>query len=98
LKLNWTPIAVSHLEAAYQFIARENESAAEELLTRIFSGVEMLGEYPLMGRQGRVSRTREFPIAGTPFVVCYRYLRDQREERIDILAVLHGARRWPEKF
>ena len=42
--------------------------------------------------QGRVAGTRELVIA--PFVIVYRV----RKMTIDILAIIHSARRWPESF
>ena len=51
-------------------------------------------QHPYLGRDGRVPGTREHVIAGTPFVVAYRVHKDQ----IQILAVLHASRRWPEAF
>ena len=49
-----------------------------------------------MGREGRVPGTRELIIPGTPLIVPYR-LHDQ-DGRVEILTVLHAARRWPEWF
>lgn len=94
LTLDWTPVATRDLRAAYEYVAAENVAAAEALLDRIFSAVERLGRYPQMGRTGRVEGTRELVITGTPFVVVYRTGRD----RVDVLAVLHAARRWPDEF
>lgn len=47
-----------------------------------------------MGRPGRVPDTRELVIAGTPYVMAYRIEGAQ----VHIVAVIHGARRWPEHF
>lgn len=47
-----------------------------------------------MGRLGRVHGTRELVIPGTPLLIAYRV----RKDGIRILAVLHGARRWPGQF
>jgi toxin ParE1/3/4 len=90
----WTPIATEHLRAAYEYIAQDNEAAADALIDRIFVAVEMLERYPQIGRAGRVKGTRELAIAGTPYVVAYRV----RRLDTDILAVFHGARKWPERF
>ncbi|MDB5571288.1 MAG: addiction module toxin, RelE/StbE family [Hyphomicrobiales bacterium] len=46
------------------------------------------------GRPGRVAGTRELLVAGAPYVVAYRV----NGAVIDILGVLHTARRWPEAF
>lgn len=94
MRLHWTPLAVGHLRATYEYIAEENVAAAETLLERIFLAVEMLELYPQLGRSGRVEGTRELVIAGTPFVVAYRPHRD----RVEVLAVFHAARRWREEF
>jgi len=94
LIVHWTPIATWHLREAYEYVAQDSVTAAESLLERIFSAVEMLQVYPQIGRVGRVKGTRELVIAATPFVVAYRSLRDQ----IEVLAVLHAARKWPEQF
>jgi len=94
LTLHWTPIAIRHLRAAYEYVAQDSVSAADSLIEQIFSAVEMLAQYPQIGREGRVKGTRELVIAGTPFLVAYRLRRTQ----IDVLAVFHSARRWPGEF
>lgn len=75
-------------------MARNDPAAAERLIARIFERVDGLADYPASGRPGRLLETRELVIVGTPFLVPYRVRADQ----IEILAVLHGARVWPEKF
>jgi toxin ParE1/3/4 len=92
--LHWTPIATSHLRATYEYVAQDNVRAARSLIERILAVAERLCDYPRMGREGRVEGTRELVIAGTPYVVAYRQYRS----RIDILAVFHAARKWPEEF
>jgi len=47
-----------------------------------------------MGRRGRVGGTRELVIPSQPYIIAYRI----RGQTIHILAVLHGARKWPERF
>jgi len=88
------PLAEQDLEAAYDYVQQDNENAARRLVKRILSGVGMLRRHPLAGREGRVRGTRELVVAGTPYVIAYRIHR----EEIQILAVLHGARRWPSAF
>lgn len=94
MRLDWTPIATQHLRATYEYIAADNPAAAEALVERIFAAVEMLAQYPQMGRSGRVEGTRELVISGTPFVVVY----SAAQNRVQVLAVFHSARRWPEEF
>ncbi len=94
MRVRWTPLATSHLESAYEYLAAENAAAAGKTIDLILASVERLAEYPQMGRPGRVESTRELVIARTPFVVGYRLRGDQAQ----ILAVLHGTRRWPERL
>jgi toxin ParE1/3/4 len=94
LKLYWTPTAIRHLNAAYDYVAKDSSSAADATVERIFSATEMLDRYPQIGRDGRVNGAKELIIAGTPWLVAYRL----RGDSIDVLAVLHGARRWPDNL
>ena len=94
MTLLWTELAVAHLRSAYDYIAADNPKAAEGVIERIISAVEYLEKHPDLGRTGRVDATRELVVVGTPFIVAYRHTKD----RIDVLAVLHTSRRWPESF
>jgi toxin ParE1/3/4 len=50
---------------------------------------------PLLNSTRSIRHTsRELVVTGTPFVVAYRV----NGESIQILAVLHGARKWPKPF
>ena len=61
------------------------------MAARVREGVEYLLDHPNLGRAGRVRGTRELVISGSPFVVIYRVRFDQ----VQILRVLHHARKWP---
>jgi toxin ParE1/3/4 len=95
MKVVWSRRASRHLRAAYDYWSRESSAAsADKMLERIFSGVETLQRYPETGRPGRVPGTRELVVAPTPFLVAYRV----RRGNIEVLALLHGARKWPDYF
>jgi toxin ParE1/3/4 len=95
MKVVWTRKASRHLRAGYDYWASESSKAsADTLLDRIFSAVERLERFPETGRPGRVPGTRELVIVPTPFLVAYRI----RRSNIEILSLLHGARKWPEQF
>jgi plasmid stabilization system protein ParE len=53
-----------------------------------------LTENPDIGRIGRVDGTRELVLSGTHYILPYRITGQQ----IQILAVLHAARQWPDQF
>jgi toxin ParE1/3/4 len=94
LRVLWTIRASAQLEAAYDFVPEENVSAAEKQLDMIKQAVEQLVNFPEMGRPGRVYGTRELIIQSTPYIVAYRL----KGSVVEILALLHGARRWPTQF
>lgn len=94
MKLRWTDGAVEDLQSAHDYLEAEHPRAAWEAVTRIMSAVERLEQFPQMGRAGRVEGSRELVVTGTPFLVAYR----RRDESIQILAVLHAARKWPRSF
>src|SRR3954471_13782777 len=90
----WTRPAARDLEAIGDYIARDNRRAGDRVVRRIQTRSSDLAAHPLLGRAGRVADTRELVVPTTPFIVVYR----AREERVEILAVFHGARRWPQSF
>jgi toxin ParE1/3/4 len=92
--VRWTQSAAGHLRSAFEYLDAENPRAATQSVERILAAVERLAVFPQMGRPGRVQDTRELLITGTPFLVAYR----RKGEQIQILALLHGARKWPEKL
>ena len=94
MRLRWAVPALRDLEAVGDHIARDNPAAAARLVARIFDQAGKLARYPHRGRPGRVPHTRELVVAGTPFLVPYRV----RDGEVEILAVFHGARQWPERF
>ena len=94
MKCRWTDIAIENLNSVQEYLSDTSPASADAVVDRIFSAIEILERYPQMGRNGRVAETRELVVTGTPFIVCYRI----SNERILILAVQHGAKRWPKAF
>ncbi len=90
----WTRPAARDLELIGDYIARENPRAADRVVRRIRDRARDLTDYPLLGRTGRVENTRELVVPATPFIVVYRV----DDDRVEILAVFHSARRWPDSF
>jgi toxin ParE1/3/4 len=94
VKVRWTSPALQQLRDARRYVEAENPSAADRIGRRIEEAVNRLAFFPDMGRVGRRAGTRELAVSGTNFVVAYRVTA----ESIDILAVIHGARQWPENL
>jgi toxin ParE1/3/4 len=93
MKIVWSATAIDDLAGLRAYIAQENPTAASDLARTILDSIELLGEFPAMGRPGRVPHTRELVVTGTPIVIPYRVTAG----RVEIIAVLHGAQRWPPR-
>jgi toxin ParE1/3/4 len=94
VKLRWTLPAVEQLHEIFDYIADDNPGAALRTVERIRLSIRQASRMPYVGRMGRVSGTRELIVPGTSYVVGYRVLDDA----VHVLAILHGARQWPETF
>ncbi len=94
MKVAWTQLALKDLQQVRHYIEEDRPDAADAILLKIAKAIDNLPFYPNLGRPGRVKGTRELIVVGTPFLVPYRI----KKERIEILAVMHGARRWPEEL
>jgi toxin ParE1/3/4 len=90
----WTEQATRQLDQAHDYIVLANsEETAARITLQIVTSVQQLATFPMSGRLGRTPATRELVISNTPFIVAYTIAKD----RIVILAVYHGAQRWPEE-
>jgi toxin ParE1/3/4 len=72
----------------------DNPRAATHMIERIRAAVTRLAASPALGRLGRVAGTRELVIPHTQYIVPYRVKGDV----VQIITILHGAQRWPDKF
>jgi toxin ParE1/3/4 len=87
----WSPRAIRHLVAIRKYIEKDSDGNAAIVAGRILSAVETLSTQPQKGRSGRLTGTRELVVSGTPYIIPYRV----RRERLELLAVFDGRRRWP---
>jgi toxin ParE1/3/4 len=95
VRLVWSAESAEDLAALRAFIAADSPSAARRVAGRIAEMVEtLLPQNPEIGRRGRAQGTRELVISHTPFLVADRV----HDETIEILRVLHGAQRWPDRL
>ena len=89
----WTERALRDLEAIGDFIARDSPAAAERWVLKLMKAAESVGALPMAGRQvPELGRTdvREKLLRN------YRIVYRATEERIEILTVFEGHRRFPE--
>jgi toxin ParE1/3/4 len=94
MQIVWRSIALEDLEEARRYIMQDDPTAADRVRNAILASVERLAELPHLGKPGRVAGTRERIIPDTSYIAAYTVVDDQ----VEILSVLHGARRWPENF
>ena len=90
LPIQWTEEAKTDLFALISFVASDNPSAAEALLTRIEASILPAAHYPQMFREGRVPDTREI-IAHPNYIVVYKVTC----EYLLVLSVLHARQQYP---
>jgi plasmid stabilization system protein ParE len=95
VRVRWTTPALRDLDIIGDHIERENSAAvAARIVTAILDHADNLAAFPHVGRAGRIPDTRELVVVDTPFIVPYRV----RDDALEILAVFHSARQWPETF
>ncbi len=94
MRVKWLELALDSLIAEAEFISQDSVAAAERTVVAILDAAENLKRFPALGRPGRVAGTRELVVSGTPYIVPYRV----RGDTVELLLVLHAARKWPSKF
>jgi toxin ParE1/3/4 len=91
--VRWLRTALANLNAEAEYISQDSPAAARTV-TAIVDAVELLKQYPALGRPGRVPGTRELVVRGTPYIVPYRV----RGDVVELLRVFHAARKWPSQL
>ncbi len=91
MNVKWLKSALLSRRKLISYIETRNIWVAIDLDDAITRTIVFLAEHPLAGRVGRMNASREFAVAGTPYLVVYRVAADS----IVIIRILHGARKWP---
>ena len=94
MKILWLSDARQDLKNLFLYILERNPAAARRIRGRIYLAVQGLADSPNIGRPGRVFGTRELVISQTSYIVAYRV----RNDTVEILRVIHGARDWEQAF
>lgn len=91
MRIVWSQTARRDIERLHGYVLEHDPAVADRLATTIQEPAESLASFPARGRPGRLPRTRELVIVGTPYLVPYMV----EGNVLVVLAVLPGARRWP---
>jgi len=94
MKVNWTAAARAQLSDIHSFIARSSQQYATKTVDRLTRRSQQIARLPRSGRivpEANDVNIRE--VIEGPYRIIYHLL----ENEIDIIAVVHGARQWPEE-
>lgn len=94
MKIVWTPRSRRNLRDAARYLTQFNPLAALSMVRTLRAAPQQLLQYPASGRPGRVDGTRELVVIGTAYILPYRVHHDT----IEILAVIHSSRQWPDQI
>lgn len=93
MNVRWTEAALADLDGVEAYIGRHSPRYARAMIGRIFRRSEQLASMPRCGPmvpEYEDEALRE--VFEDPFRIVYRIID---EERIDVIAVVHAARRLP---
>ncbi len=91
-RLVWTRPALEDVQQIHDYIARDSPRYARALAEQLFATVERLSAHPLSGRivpELEQATVRE--VIEPPYRIVYRV----RADVLEILTVVHSARRFP---
>lgn len=92
MDVHWTETAMVHLDSIYAYIAADSERYALRTVDRITRRSMQIAEQPFSGRMvPEISLEKIREVIEGPYRILYQIKQDQ----IDIIAVFHGARRFP---
>jgi toxin ParE1/3/4 len=90
VKIIWTLEAEQDRFDVWNYIAADNPRAAVRMDELFSDAATRLGEHPNLGKQGKISGTRELIPHEN-----YRLVYEIENKAVWILALVHTARQWP---
>jgi len=94
MRLDWSETAIRDLQDIHDYISRDSEYYASRFVERLLESVERLTAFPKLGRV--VPEVRSTDIRELLFS-SYRIVYHVERDRVQIVAVVHGARDWSQK-
>jgi len=95
MNVHWTENAIEHLASIYEYIALNSPTYARGMVDRITRRSSQIADSPLSCRmvpEYHASDIRE--LIEKPYRIIYRI----KQDRIDVLPVIHGARLLPDEL
>jgi toxin ParE1/3/4 len=91
--VNWTEAALADLRAIEAYIARHSPQYGRGMVERIFDRTGQLVDFPLLGPEVPEYEDESLrELLEGQYRIVYRVY----EDRLDVVAVVHGARRMPQ--
>ena len=95
MPVNWTEAALTDLRHIETHIAHDSPQNGRRMVERIFSRTEQLADFPRLGAKVPEYNDESLrEVLENPYRIVYRV----RENRVDVVAVVHAARRIPRGF
>jgi toxin ParE1/3/4 len=94
VRVRWLKTANRNLDAAAEYVSREDPDTARNMYAHIRGRVAELAKRPEMGRPGRIFGTRELVLERYPYIIPYRI----RGNEVQVLRVFHTSRKPPETW
>ena len=92
MRVVWTRPALADVLEIKHYIAADSPRYAQVVAERLFTAVERLEAYPLSGRMvPELSAATVREVIEAPYRIVYRV----RADLLEIVAVVHSARRFP---
>ena len=95
MKVVWTDEAQAHLDGIYQYIARDAPLYAKRVVDKLTRRSQQLIRHPHSGRivpEYEDQQLRELIVS--PYRLVYRV----KSDRLDVIAVFHGAQQMPDSL
>ena len=92
MNISFTPQAGADLESIHRYVSDYSETKSIEYIARILQSIRVLDQFPLLGRPGCVEGTREWSLAGLPYIAIYRV---KSETELEVLTIKHERQQYP---
>ena len=91
MRVRWLRKALVNLAAEAEYIAADDSLLALRMFDEVMAKVATLGDFPGLGRPGRVAGTRELVIERYPLLIPYKV----KDGEVQVLRVFHTRRKPP---